>query len=80
MAAQNAVKDFVKVVDGRIHALARAHNQITSDNWGPAPLRGLIETEAAAYLAGIAMLRWYRLSPQMMADVRSELELKRAAV
>lgn len=35
---------------------------------------------AAAYLAGITMLRWYRLSPQLMAEVRSELELKRAAV
>jgi light-regulated signal transduction histidine kinase (bacteriophytochrome)/CheY-like chemotaxis protein len=46
------VDDFVRELDGRIHALARAHNQITSDNWGPAPLKGLIETEAAAYLGG----------------------------
>ena len=43
--------DYVRELDGRIHALARAHNQITSDNWGPAALKGLIETEAAAYLA-----------------------------
>lgn len=46
------VEEFVRELDGRIHALARAHNQITSDNWGPAPLRLLIETEAAAYLGG----------------------------
>lgn len=45
-----AVKEFVSVVDGRIHALARAHNQITDDHWGPAPLRALIDAEARAYI------------------------------
>ena len=44
-----AVRDFVKVVDGRIHALARAHNQITDDHWGPAPLEVLIDAEVAAF-------------------------------
>jgi two-component sensor histidine kinase/CheY-like chemotaxis protein len=46
-----AVRDFVKVVDGRIHALARAHNQITDDHWGPAPLQALIDAEAGAFAA-----------------------------
>lgn len=46
------VEDFVALVDGRIHALARAHNQITDDHWGPAPLRNLIDAEAAAFLGG----------------------------
>lgn len=46
------VEDFVTLIDGRIHALARAHNQITDDHWGPAPLRALIDAEAAAFLAG----------------------------
>jgi light-regulated signal transduction histidine kinase (bacteriophytochrome) len=50
--SSQSIDAFVHEVDGRIQALARAHNQITSDNWGPASLRGLIETEAAAYLAG----------------------------
>lgn len=45
------VKDFVRLVDGRIHALARAHNQITDDHWGPAPLQALIDAEAAAFAA-----------------------------
>lgn len=45
----NAVKDFATQIDGRIHALARAHNQITDDHWGPAPLRALVEAEAAAF-------------------------------
>ena len=47
----SSVEDFVRLVDGRIHALARAHNQITDDHWGPAPLRALIDAEAAAFLA-----------------------------
>ena len=46
----NEVANFVKIVDGRIHALARAHNQITDDHWGPAPLNALIDAEAAAFV------------------------------
>jgi CheY-like chemotaxis protein len=42
----------VKIVDGRIHALARAHNQITDDHWGPAPLNALIDAEASAFTDG----------------------------
>lgn len=45
------IESFVRLVDGRIHALARAHNQITDDHWGPAPIQALIDAEAAAYLA-----------------------------
>jgi light-regulated signal transduction histidine kinase (bacteriophytochrome)/CheY-like chemotaxis protein len=48
--SEEAVKNFVRVVDGRIHALARAHNQITEDHWGPAPLDALIDAEAAAFV------------------------------
>ncbi|HEX7782959.1 MAG TPA: HWE histidine kinase domain-containing protein [Sphingobium sp.] len=48
--SEAAVKDFVKLVDGRIHALARAHNQITDDHWGPAPMQALIDAEAAAFV------------------------------
>jgi light-regulated signal transduction histidine kinase (bacteriophytochrome)/CheY-like chemotaxis protein len=47
-----SIDDFVALIDGRIHALARAHNQITDDHWGPAPLRALIDAEAAAFLGG----------------------------
>jgi light-regulated signal transduction histidine kinase (bacteriophytochrome)/CheY-like chemotaxis protein len=50
--AGGTVEDYVALVDGRIHALARAHNQITQDHWGPAPLRALIDAEAAAFMAG----------------------------
>src|SRR6201999_2260824 len=47
-----AIRQFVALVDGRIHALARAHNQITDDHWGPAPFEALIAAEAAAFAAG----------------------------
>lgn len=49
---EETVKDFVKVVDGRIHALARAHNQITDDHWGPAPLQALVDAEVASIADG----------------------------
>jgi light-regulated signal transduction histidine kinase (bacteriophytochrome)/CheY-like chemotaxis protein len=47
----DSIDSFVELVDGRIHALARAHNQITDDHWGPAPIQALVDAEAAAFLA-----------------------------
>jgi light-regulated signal transduction histidine kinase (bacteriophytochrome) len=44
------VEGFVSTLDDRIKALARAHDQITADRWGPARLSDLLETEAGAYL------------------------------
>ena len=41
---------FLATLDNRVQALARAHDQITADRWGPARLIDLIETEAHAYL------------------------------
>ncbi len=48
--SSDKIEDFVTLIDGRIHALARAHNQITDDHWGPAPIRALIDAEARAFL------------------------------
>lgn len=48
--SSDKIEDFVAMVDGRIHALARAHNQITDDHWGPAPIGALIDAEARAFL------------------------------
>lgn len=45
------VHQFAAIVSGRIDALARAHDQITAENWGPAPLRLLLGAEIAAYLS-----------------------------
>ncbi len=44
------VDTFATVLGDRVHALARAHNQITAKNWGPGSLATLIATEAGAYL------------------------------
>ncbi|WP_158884224.1 HWE histidine kinase domain-containing protein [Rhodanobacter sp. L36] len=44
------VEEFIETVSGRIQALARAHDQITAEQWSAAPLRSLIEAEANAYL------------------------------
>ena len=48
----SSVTEFAAVLGKRVQALARAHDQITTDHWGPAPLRQLIEAEAAAFLNG----------------------------
>lgn len=54
----DTIESFVSLVDGRIHALARAHNQITDDHWGPAPIHALIDAEAGAFLAdGLERIR-----------------------
>ncbi|MBV9991893.1 MAG: GAF domain-containing protein [Alphaproteobacteria bacterium] len=44
------LEEFASVIGGRVQALARAHDQITIDNWGPASLRTLFTAETAAYL------------------------------
>jgi light-regulated signal transduction histidine kinase (bacteriophytochrome)/CheY-like chemotaxis protein len=43
------VSEFTEVVGGRIHALARAHDQITKEQWTPASAYKLLRTEAEAY-------------------------------
>lgn len=48
------VDTFATVLGDRIHALARAHDQITAKNWAPGPLESLIATEAAAFLVDVA--------------------------
>ncbi|EAQ28960.1 Bacteriophytochrome (light-regulated signal transduction histidine kinase) [Erythrobacter sp. NAP1] len=50
--AAHDVKDFASIIGGRIAALASAHDNITRENWAPAPLSSLIESEFAAYAAG----------------------------
>lgn len=42
--------DYVALLEGRVEALARAHDQITLDHWGPGPLHNIFDAEAQAYL------------------------------
>jgi light-regulated signal transduction histidine kinase (bacteriophytochrome) len=41
---------YVKSLDGRVQALARAHDRVTAQNWGPAPIQLLFDDEIAAYV------------------------------
>jgi light-regulated signal transduction histidine kinase (bacteriophytochrome)/CheY-like chemotaxis protein len=53
-ANAESVDEFASVVGGRIQALARAHDQITTTNWGPGSLHDLLTLEAGAYLGAKA--------------------------
>ena len=46
------VQDYANSLDHRIHALARAHDQLTRKEWRWASLRELIRTEMEAFLSG----------------------------
>lgn len=59
------VDTFATVLGDRVHALSRAHNQITAKNWEPAPLAVLIATEAAGFL-GDGPLRIYADGPAIL--------------
>ncbi|RLQ86968.1 HWE histidine kinase domain-containing protein [Notoacmeibacter ruber] len=45
-----SVSDYINILDTRIQSLARAHDQITKQNWSAASLHRMIEVEAASYL------------------------------
>lgn len=49
-----STEQYVNVLDQRVQALARAHDQITKQNWSPGSLRSLIELEADAYVQSAA--------------------------
>lgn len=53
-ASTGDAEDFTAVVGDRIQALARAHDQVTSANWGPGSLAELLNVEVAAYLGAKA--------------------------
>ncbi len=46
-----SIEEFSDIIGGRISSLASAHENITKGNWSSAPLSGLIENEADAYLS-----------------------------
>ena len=43
------IDEFAEIVGSRIHALARAHDQVTRKDWSPSSLYELIRTETDAY-------------------------------
>ncbi len=56
----DSASDFIGHLEGRVQALARAHDQITRDHWAPAPLRALLQAEVAAYLGKNADMHRHR--------------------
>src|SRR5262249_33101375 len=44
-------KDFIEIVEGRVHALAATHNLLSSTRWEGADLRKIVEEEMAPYHA-----------------------------
>ena len=46
------ISAFTDLIGGRIGALAKAHDNITRENWSHASVRELIDSEAEAYLGG----------------------------
>ncbi|WP_182086824.1 HWE histidine kinase domain-containing protein [Aureimonas sp. ME7] len=48
------VDEFAGIIGGRIQALARAHDQITSDTAAATTLRDIVRTEVSAYIGGKA--------------------------
>ena len=41
---------YVESLNGRVQALARAHDRVTAQNWGPGPLNAIFDDEIAAYV------------------------------
>ena len=46
-----SIEDYSRVLDERIHALARAHDQLTQKEWSWVSLKSLIDTEIQAFLS-----------------------------
>ena len=46
------VSTYVDGLNGRVQSLARAHDQITRHNWGPASIASLFDDEVAAHCPG----------------------------
>ncbi|WP_299652980.1 HWE histidine kinase domain-containing protein [uncultured Tateyamaria sp.] len=46
------LESYTKVLDGRIQSLARAHDQLTRQEWAPSAIRNLIHVEVNAFLNG----------------------------
>jgi light-regulated signal transduction histidine kinase (bacteriophytochrome) len=41
---------YVRSLNDRVQALARAHDRVTAQNWGPGPLNAIFDDEIAAYV------------------------------
>ena len=51
-SGMTSIEAYTKVLDGRIQSLARAHDQLTRQEWAPSSVRDLIAVEGNAFLGG----------------------------
>ncbi|MBC8128969.1 MAG: response regulator, partial [Rhizobiaceae bacterium] len=65
-----SVDDFAKIIGGRIQALSRAHDQITSDTFSATSLRQIIETEVLAYI-GVKASRVTLVGPDIFVEAKA---------
>ncbi|WP_431271869.1 HWE histidine kinase domain-containing protein [Dankookia sp. P2] len=63
-----SLESFVEVLNGRIQSLARAHDQLTVESWGPVQLRGMIEGEFEAYLGDAQRQRTSVVGPDVQLE------------
>jgi light-regulated signal transduction histidine kinase (bacteriophytochrome) len=69
-SSSGTLEGYIGQLEGRVHSLARAHDQITRDNWAPASFRHLLEAEAEAYL-GKSVERIDLRGPDVLLDPRA---------
>jgi light-regulated signal transduction histidine kinase (bacteriophytochrome)/CheY-like chemotaxis protein len=62
-----STEEFIRTLDSRVQALARAHDQITTQRWGPGRLVELIQSEANAYL-GTKRTRLQHEGPDLLIN------------
>lgn len=71
--AAHDVASYVEALSGRVQALARAHDTVTRQNWGPAAIAGLFEDEISAYEGALSRLSLagpdVRLQPQAISTM-----------
>ena len=65
-----SIDDFAAIIGGRIQALARAHDQITSDTFSATSLDEIIRTEISAYIGSKAS-RVHLAGPDIHVEARA---------
>jgi light-regulated signal transduction histidine kinase (bacteriophytochrome)/CheY-like chemotaxis protein len=66
-----SLETFVARLDGRIQALSRSHDQLTTDRWGPVLLSEMIESEFHAFLSGPQLERAHLSGPPVLIDAQA---------
>jgi len=69
------VASYVESLGGRVQALSRAHDRVTRQNWGPAPIATLFEDEVAAHEGAKGRLSVTGPNVQLQAQAISTMAL-----